>query len=383
MYVWHSKKFKMDNFIPVNRPLLDGNEKKYLNECVDSGWISSDGPFVKKFEEACAKKFRRKYAVAITNGTAAIDIAITALNIEKDDEVIVPSFTIISCINQILRVGAKPVFVDADPHTWNMNVSLIEEKITQKTKAILVAHIYGLSVDLEPIIKIAKKNKLYLIEDAAEVHGLLYKDKPCGSFGDISTLSFYPNKHITTGEGGMVLTDNYDLFETFKKLRNIGFDEDPSKRFIHKELGWNMRMTNMQAALGLAQIEQLDKFINRKRQIGKLYTNLLSTINEITLPLEKTDYCENIYWVFGILINNPNINSVELRKYLTENNIGSRPFFFPLNQQPVLSSFNIEKTQSPNSNLLYERGLYLPSGLGNTDEEIKFVAETVKHFFGY
>jgi len=211
----------MNNFIPVNEPLIDGNEKKYLKECIETGWISSEGPFVNKFEEKFAKRMGRKHGVAVSNGTAAIDVAVESIGIKKGDEVIISTFTIISCILQIVRIGAKPVLVDIDPLTWNMDINQIKSKINSRTKAIMAVHIYGLPVDLDPLIEICKKFKLKLIEDAAELIGQKYKGKPCGSFGDISTVSFYSNKHITTGEGGMVLTDNLNLARKCRELRNL------------------------------------------------------------------------------------------------------------------------------------------------------------------
>lgn len=317
----------MKNFVPVNEPLLDGNEKKYLSECIDTGWISSDGPFVKRFENEFAIKMGRKYGIAVTNGTSAIDTAVHALNIGKGDEVIVPAFTIISCVHQIVRSGAKPVLVDADPVTWNMNVNKIEEKITKKTKAIMVVHIYGLPVDMEPVIKICKKYRLKLIEDSAEQIGQTYNNKPCGSFGDISTVSFYPNKHIATGEGGMILTNNDLLAKRCKELRNLCFQ--PKKRFVHKKLGWNFRMTNLQAAVGLAQLEQLDRFIEKKRWIGSKYNELLKDISGIKLPLAETHYSKNIYWVYGVLLDNSiKIDAEKFIINLSKIGIGARPFFF-------------------------------------------------------
>jgi len=244
------KKFK----VPVNEPYLLGNEKKYLLQCVKSGFISSSGPFVKKFEEKFAKKINRKYAISVSNGTAALQLAFESLNLKKNDEVILPSFTIISCILPVIRCGATPVLVDSDPVTWNMNVKQVEKKITTKTKAIIVPHIYGLPVDMDPLIKISKKHKLKIIEDAAEVLGLKYKNKPCGKFGDVSTFSFYANKHITTGEGGMIVTDDKKIAEKCRSLRNICFNNQ--KRFVHHDLGWNYRFTNIQSAIGLAQLEK-------------------------------------------------------------------------------------------------------------------------------
>ncbi|MCX6327733.1 MAG: DegT/DnrJ/EryC1/StrS family aminotransferase, partial [Bacteroidia bacterium] len=228
------------NFIPVNTPLLDGNEEKYLLECIRTGWISSEGPFIKHFEENFAAYIGRKEGIAVANGSGALDIAVQALKIGPGDEVIMPTFTIISPAQSVVRAGAKPVLVDSDPVTWNMDVTQIEAKITPKTKAILVVHIYGLPTDMDPVLELCKKYDLYLIEDAAEMHGQTYKGKMCGSFGDISTFSFYPNKHITTGEGGMIMVDNPELADRCRKLRNLAF-EPGGRRFIHNELGWNYR----------------------------------------------------------------------------------------------------------------------------------------------
>nr|MBP9191428.1 DegT/DnrJ/EryC1/StrS aminotransferase family protein [Ignavibacteria bacterium] len=249
--------------IPVNEPLLNGNEKKYLEECIDTGWISSEGPFVKKFEEEFSKRAGSKFGIAVCNGTAALEAAVLALGIGKNDEVIMPAFTIISCASAIIRAGAVPVLVDSEPDTWNMNVSQIESKITSRTKAIMAVHIYGLPVDMKPLEELAEKYNLKIIEDAAEQIGQKYYGRECGSFGDVSTFSFYPNKHITTGEGGMILTDDEETAERCRSLRNLCFK--PGKRFVHDELGFNFRMTNLQAALGLAQFERLDEFIQKKR----------------------------------------------------------------------------------------------------------------------
>ena len=244
----------MQNFIPVNEPLLDGNEKKYINECIDTGWISSEGPFVERFEKSFAEYNSRKYGIAVSNGTAALEIAVAALGLSVGDEVILPTFTIISCANAIIKAGAVPVPVDSCADTWNMNVDLIEEKITEKTKAIMAVHIYGLPVDMDPVLELAGKYNLKIIEDAAEAIGLDYKDRKCGSFGDVSTFSFYPNKHITTGEGGMILTDDEDVYGACREYRNLCF-QPGKRRFVHEKIGWNYRITNIQAALGLAQLE--------------------------------------------------------------------------------------------------------------------------------
>lgn len=368
----------MFDFIPVNEPLLNGNEKKYLTECINTGWISSDGPFVKIFEKKFASRLGRKYGIAVTNGTAAIDAAVEAIEIGEGDEIILPSFTIISCILQIVRAGATPVLVDSDPVTWNMNVNQIESKITKRTKAILVVHTYGLPVDMDPVIEICKKYNLKLIEDTAEQIGQCYKGKECGTFGDISTMSFYSNKHITTGEGGMIFTDNDNLAEKFYKLRNLYFQQD--KRFIHEKLGWNLRMTNMQASIGVAQLERLEEFIVKKRIIGNKYNELLKKIDGIQLPLTKTDYAENIYWVYGIVLEDSiKINASKIITKLAEHDIGSRPFFFPMHQQPILKKLGMFLNEKyPVAEKLYNRGFYIPSGLALTNEQMERVASSLK-----
>ena len=364
--------------IPVNEPLLDGNEKKYLLECIETGWISSEGPFIKQFEEKFAARVGRKHGIALTNGTAAIDAAVDALGIGSGDEVILPAFTIISCITQIVRSGAIPVLVDSDPITWNMDVSQIEAKITPRTKAIMIVHIYGLPVDVDPVLALAKKHGLKVIEDAAEMHGQTYKGKACGSFGNISTFSFYPNKHITTGEGGMIVTDDDELAETCRSLRNLCFN--PKKRFVHERLGWNLRMTNMQAALGVAQLERLGEFVQRKRHMGKRYSELLAGLPGVQLPLAKTDYAENIYWVYGLLLDDElGIDVEEVMSRLAQKGIGTRPFFCPMHMQPVLQRMELFKGErNPVAERLYRQGFYIPSGMALTDEKMVEAAQAVR-----
>lgn len=364
-------------FISVNEPLFNGNEKKYLNECIDTGWISSDGSFVKRFEEEFASKIGRKHGIAVTNGTSAIDVAVHSLNIGVGDEIILPTFTIISTILQIIRSGAKPVLIDCDPLTWNMNVDHIESKITSQTKAIMVVHIYGLPVDMSPVIDLCKKYNLKLIEDAAEVIGQTYKNFNCGSFGDISTVSFYPNKHITTGEGGMILTDDKKLADECRKLRNLYFQDH--NRFVHEKLGWNYRMTNLQAAVGLAQLEQLDHFIKKKRYIGELYNKKLSKLKNVQLPKIKTEYATNIYWVYGIVLKPAcKLNAKEVMVKLIDQGIGCRPFFYPMHLQPVFKKTNLFENQSyPVAENLYERGFYIPSGLSLDEKKISKVADVL------
>lgn len=368
----------MNNFIPVNEPLIDGNEKKYLKECIETGWISSEGPFVKKFEEKFAKRMGRKHGIAVSNGTAAIDISVEALDIGPGDEVILPSFTIISCILQVVRCGATPILVDSDFSTWNMNIENIERKITPKTKAIIAVHIYGLPVDMNPLLEICKKYKIKLIEDSAEMIGQNYNNKPCGSFGDISTFSFYSNKHITTGEGGMILTDNDMIARKCRDLRNLCFVE--GKRFVHKKFGWNYRITNLQAAVGVAQLEQLDRFIKKKRLIGRTYNQLLKNISGISLPREFTSYAENIYWVYGIILNESlKVSAEVVIKKMNKLGIGCRPFFYPMHKQPVLKKLGLFKNQTyPVADKLQRKGFYIPSGLALTQKQIILVVNALK-----
>ncbi len=367
----------MDKFIPVNEPLIGKREKELINECLDTGWISSEGPFVEKFESSLSKKVNRKYGIACSSGTAALDLAIASLEIGPGDEVIMPAFTIISCAAAVIKSGAKPILIDSSERTWNMNVDHIEDAITSKTVAIMAVHIYGLPVDMDPLIEIAKKYGLYIIEDAAELIGAKYKNKPCGSFGHVSTFSFYPNKQITTGEGGMVFTNDLEISKRCKSLRNLCFQED--NRFVHNELGWNYRMTNLQAALGIAQLEKLDSTLKKKLKIGKLYNKYLSEFRQIELPLIETDFAKNIYWVFGILINPKVDKAKNIISKLRKLKIATRPFFYPMHKQPVLKKMGIfKKNYFPISEMLYEQGLYLPSGIKLKQEEIKIVSQKLK-----
>jgi perosamine synthetase len=370
-----------NNYIPVNIPLLDGNELKYVSECIKTGWISSEGPYVSEFEKRFSKYVDRKYGIAVSNGSGALDIAVRALGLGIGDEVIMPTFTIISPAQSLINSGVKPVLIDSDLMTWNMDVNQVEQKINSNTKAILVVHIYGLPVDMDPILDIARKYNLLIIEDAAEMHGQTYNGKQCGSFGDISIFSFYPNKHITTGEGGMIVCNDKYLAEKCYKLRNLAF-EPQGRRFVHFELGWNYRMTNLQAALGLAQLEKIDDHIKRKREIGLLYYKCLEEIVDIKLPLLKTTYSNNIFWVFGLLCCNENLNN-NLVKMLSDSGIGTRPFFWCMHEQPVFKKMGLfENEQYPNAEQMARCGFYVPSGTGLSDDEVLFVSKKILQFQG-
>ena len=371
----------MSDFIPVNEPDLTGNERKYLNECIDTGWISSEGPFIREFETRFAERVGRRHGIAVCNGSAALDAAAAALDIGPGDEVIMPSFTIISCAAAVSRLGGTPVVVDCDPDTWNMDVGAVESRITPRTRAIMPVHIYGLPVDMDPLLEIARRHRLFVIEDAAEMIGQTYRDKPCGSFGDISTFSFYPNKHVTTGEGGMILTDDDALAERCRGLRNLSMKAP--RRFVHDEIGWNFRMTNMQAAVGLAQLERLDDFVPRKRRIFDRYTELLSDIPSLQLPVACTEYARNINWVYGIVMSaDVDFDAEEAMKRLGAQGVGTRPFFWPMHEQPVYRKQGLFEGETyPNAERIARRGFYLPSGLTLTDEQIGKVSSAVHEVF--
>lgn len=364
--------------IAVNEPLLNGNEQRYLCECVSTGWISSEGPFVRRLEEGLAQWTGRAQAVCVANGSVALDAAVAALRLEPGSEVILPSFTIISCAAAIVRAGLIPVPVDSDPQTWNMDPELAAAAITPRTRAIMVVHIYGLPVDMDPILALARKHDLRVIEDAAEVIGQTYRGRPCGSFGDLSAFSFYPNKHVTTGEGGMVLSDSEVLAERCRSLRNLCFQK---VRFIHEELGWNFRMSNLQAALGVAQLEQLPKHVEIKRAMGRRYQQLFADCQDkLELPLPGTDYADNIYWVFGMVLKeNVPFDAQEAMRRLAAKGIGCRPFFFPMHEQPVFHKMGLFRDlRCPVAERLARRGFYVPSGLALTEEQMQRVAASVK-----
>ncbi len=364
--------------IPVNQPLLDGNEKKYLNQCIDSGWISSEGPFVEQFEREFSRRVGRTYGIAVSNGSVALDVALAALELRPGDEIIVPTFTIISCVAAVVRCGAVPVLVDSDPHTWNMDLSQIEARITARTRAIMAVHIYGLPVDMARLQSIATRHSLAIIEDAAEMHGQTCHGRPCGSFGALSTFSFYPNKHLTTGEGGMVVTDDLHLAERCRSLRNLCFKA--SQRFVHDELGWNFRLTNLQAAVGVAQLERLDEFVERKRAMGHYYNELLGHTDGLQLPVDRTDYARNIYWVYGLVLQDEvHRDAKSLMTMLIERGIGCRPFFWPMHEQPVFSARGLFFGESyPVAERLARRGFYIPSGLALTRDQMAESAKQVR-----
>ena len=374
----------MNSFIPVNEPLLPGNEKKYLMECIDTGWISSEGPFVGEFEKGVAEFIGVSHGIALCNGTAALETALYALGIKEGDEVIMPSFTIISCAIACIRLGAVPVFVDIDPVTWTMDIAQVEPMISNKTRVIMPVHIYGHPVDMDEIFRLREKYDLMILEDFAEAHGAEYYSKhyggkwlKCGSMGDVAATSFYANKILTTGEGGMVVTDNPKMANRARSYRNLCFN--PEERFSHEEIGYNFRMTNLQAAVGVAQLEHIDEFIARKRHNGNYYRQQLSGIPGIRFQVEKP-WARSVYWMYAIELDpNLGIDAATFRERLGKKGIGTRPFFLGMHAQPVLKKLNLarESDSFPRADHAYRYGCYLPSGMNLTEKQIDKVCLTL------
>ena len=370
-------KSKKIEFIPVNVPKIFKQDKINVKDCLDKGWISSEGNFVKQFEVNFSKYINKKYGVAVANGTAALEIALKSLNLKKNDEVIIPTFSIISTALCVVKLGLKPILVDCDIENWNMKPIEVISKINAKTKAIIITHIYGFPVDLKKILRVAKSKKIKIIEDSAEMIGQEIKAKKCGSFGDISTFSFYANKHITTGEGGMILTNDVKIFNKCKSLRNLCFGKNNAERFNHDDIGWNYRMSNLQAALGCGQLKNIKWIIKRKREIGTRYYNNLKNNKKIYIQPLRNNYSKNIYWVVGILISKRlRLSNKNLMAQLLKKKIQSRSFFWPMHKQKIFKRMRLfNKEKYPISEYLSKKGLYLPSGLGITNKQIDYVSE--------
>jgi len=380
--------------IPVSEPLIGAKEIEYINECLRSGWISSAGRFIEEFERKWAEYCDMKYGIAMSNGTTALQAAVGCIGLQPGDKVIVPTFTIISCVQAIIYNGGVPVLVDCDPRTWCMDVEQVREKIEaemnggdSKLKAIMPVHIYGHPIDMDPLLEIAEKHNLKIIEDAAEVHGAEYLTgrekadpqwKRCGSFGDLSVFSFYANKLVTTGEGGMVLTNDRVYADKARSLRNLCFR--PEQRFLHTELGHNFRITNLQAAIGVAQIERIDEIIEKKRWIGNSYTKRLADLAGLSLPVEAS-WAKQVYWMYGIVLDAATgLNAAGFAEKLKKQGVETRPFFLGMHEQPVFHKMGLFRNESyPVTEHIARQGLYLPSGLTLTEEQIDRVCNTIKY----
>ncbi len=363
--------------IPVCEPMLAGNEKKYVLDCLKTNWISSAGSYLKKFEEGFSRYCGLKHGIAVCNGTVALHLAYAALNIGPGDEVIMPTLTIASTVFAALYCGAKPVFVDVEPDTWNMDPIQLEAKITKKTKAIVPVHMYGHPCDMDAILHVARKHRVAVIEDAAQAHGAQYKGRMAGSFGKLSCFSFYSNKIVTCGEGGMVVTDDDHLAQKCRSLKNLAFLTE--RRFFHREIGFNYRMTNIQAAIGLAQLEQVEAMIVRRRRNARLYHELLSGIEGLTLPTQRKDV-RNVYWMYGVVIEPSfGLQREALMKKLLSQGIETRTFFIPMHNQPVLKKAGyMDRGKYPVSKRLGRCGFYLPSGSGLKKDQITYIARCLK-----
>ena len=364
--------------IPVCVPLLGEKELEYVTDCIKTNWISSKGKYVEDFEKQFAEYCGCKYGITTTSGTTALHLALASLNIRKGDEVIIPSSTMIATAFAVIYCGAKPVLVDAEPETWNMDVNQIEDKITDRTKAIMPVHIYGHPCDMDPIMKLAREYGLYVVEDAAEAHSAEYKGKKAGGIGDIGCFSFYANKIITCGEGGMIVTNDEEIAERAKSLRNLCFPKE-KRIYLHSEVGYNYRMTNIQAAIGLAQLERIDELAEMRRRNAYLYNEYLKDVEGITPPPEK-EWAKNVYWMYSILIEDEfGMSRDALMEALAKKGIETRTFFVPMHEQPVFHKMGLFKGESyPVAEDLARKGMYLPSSSGLKKREIKIVANTLK-----
>ena len=369
-----------ERYIPVCEPDLRGNELKYVTDAVTSTWISSRGKYLDLFEQQFAKKVGAKYAIAVNSGTNALYLACAALDISAEDEVIMPTFTMIATPNSVSYLGGKPVLVDSDI-LWQMEGSQIEVKITKKTKAIMPVHIYGHPVNIDQIQSIAKKYNLYVIYDACEAHGAEYNNNPLGQYGDVACYSFYGNKILTTGEGGMVTTNNQELAGKIRNLKDMAFSKE--RHFWHKMLGYNFRMTNLAAAVGLAQTERFDELVNAHRVNAFNYEYELRSINGITTPLEA-NWAKNVYWMFGILIDEQKfgMSRDELRGFLADRGIETRTFFVPIHFQPYYYE-QYKGERYPVAEQLCRDGMYLPSSSLLTHQEIERVCNTIKEAYEF
>lgn len=372
----------MNDYIPVNEPIFLGNEKKYLNECIESGWVSSEGRFVTMFEKQFGDFLGLMPGISVCNGTAALETALYALGVGKNDEVIMPSFTIISCALAALRLGAKPVLVDIDPETWCMDVEQIESKVTSKSKVIMPVHIYGHPVDMDPVLRVANKFNLKVLEDAAEAHGAEYNSQQnerwikCGGMGHASIFSFYANKIITSGEGGMVLSREAKVLKRASDYRNLCFKKE--RRFYHTQLGYNYRMTNLQAAVGLAQLERIEKLLAIKNEFGNDYQQRLDVIPGIRFQARKP-WAKPVYWMYCVELDpKTGLTAQKVMNRLGNMKIGTRPFFIGLHAQPALKDLGLFHSEHyPNTDHAHRYGFYLPSGMTLNKKKIDRVCDAL------
>lgn len=371
--------------IAVCVPIIPKNAKQYVNAVIEKNWVSSlcldeEVNYIKKLEEGFSSYVGTRYGIAVTNGTTALQLALSTLHIGPGDEVIIPSFTMIATASSVVHVGARPVFVDADPETWCVDINAIEKLITKKTKAIIPVHIYGYPADMDKIMSIAAKHNLYVIEDAAEAIGTEYRGKKAGSFGHMSCFSFYANKLVTSGEGGIVVTNDESLARRASMLKDQAFGKN---RFIHEDIGYNFRMNNLTAAYAYASFEEVETSLDSRINNAFLYSKLLHDIKGITLPPSSTNGTVNSYWMYGILVDAEKFgrSKADVKQLLkSEHKIDTRDFFYPMHKQPIMVERGyVSSTASmPVSEKLWDQGLYLPSSTNLTEKEIHLVVEALR-----
>jgi perosamine synthetase len=369
----------------VNEPALGERELEYVTECVRSGWVSSSGRFIAEFERIWADYCGRRHGIAVSNGTAALQTAVACLGLDHGDEVVMPTFTIVSCAAAIVAAGGVPVLVDADPDTWTMDVAQLASRVTPRTRAIMPVHIYGHPVEMDTVLDVAEREGLFVVEDAAEAHGAEYLSRRagepswrrCGGFGQLSCFSFYANKLVTTGEGGMVLTDDDRLSDRARSYRNLAFRHD--RRFYHEEAGFNFRLTNMQAALGVAQVERMEQIVARKRAIAHAYNEQLREVPGLCLPTEQP-WARSVYWMYGVLVDEATgLDAVSFAERLVSRGVETRPFFLGMHEQPLFLRRGLFVGERyPVAERLARQGLYLPSGLTLTDAQVEQVCSAVR-----
>jgi perosamine synthetase len=371
--------------IPVNEPVFGEREAEFTAECIRTGWVSSAGRFIEEFEQRWAAFCGMTYGVAVNNGTSALQLAVESVGLQPGDEVIIPAFTIISCALAVIRNGGVPVLVDCDPVTFGLDARQLEARITPRTRAIMPVHLYGHPLDMDPVLAIARKHNLVVIEDAAEVHGAEYlarrhggdaQWRRCGGLGDVSTFSFYANKLVTTGEGGMALTNDATVAERMRSQRNLCFR--PERRFFHTELGNNFRLTNLQAAVGVAQLERIDAIVARKRWMGHRYTERLAGLSQLQLPVEQA-WARAVYWMYAVVLDPATgMNAEEFARRLKNAGVETRPFFLGMHEQPALRRLGLFAGERyPVADHIARQGLYLPSGLALTEAQLDEVCAAV------
>ena len=362
--------------IPVCEPFISGHEMEYVADCLYSNWISSKGKYIDMFEQGFSRFCGCGHGITCANGTSALHLALASLGVGEGDEVIIPAFTMVSTAFAVAYVGAKPVLVDCERHTWNIDIAMIEKKITPRTRVILPVHIYGHPCDMASILEVARKHGLFVVEDAAEAHGAEANGRKAGGMGDVGCFSFYANKIITTGEGGMVTTNDADFAERARYLKDLAFSRD--RRFIHSEIGFNYRMTNVQAAIGLAQLEKIQEYVDRRRKNAWVYNRLLKDVRGVTLPVER-QWAKNVYWMYAIVVEDDfGVGRDHLMQALAERGIETRPFFVPMNRQPVFRKMGLfDNEKYPVAEEIAEKGLYLPSGSGLKQEQIEYVCSQI------